>query len=307
MPVFEQGYRRYVGPVSTKPRAFAIAWENVRPRMRWWVWLLMFLLLILPFSGLVFIVLIRANFVSSPIPTAGTPHRFVAFETPQTHVALLESFRASALGFYWNVLDTFSTPPFCQSVVVPAVACAGLFAADRRTGALQIYFARPVSRLDYLMGKLMAGSFFVALTTVLPAILLWILDISFGTVASFTWQTWVAPLAIVGGSACYALWTLGLILSLSSVMRRPAFVAITVIFVNYVAEALGNILSRTFHDPAWSILQPHRAVGTVTSALFDVDLPSWANVPTAFGIAVGLPLALLAFTWWRVRAVEVST
>jgi ABC-type transport system involved in multi-copper enzyme maturation permease subunit len=305
MPVFEQGYRKYVGVKSAKPRAFAIAWENVRPRLRWWVWLLIFLLLIMPFSMLVFFVLIRANFVNQPFPPSGAaPQRFVAFEmTGPTPTVMMEAFRASSLSFYWNVLDTFSV----QSVILPAVACAGLFAADRRTGALQIYFARPVSRLDYLMGKVMAGAFFVSLTTVLPAILLWILNISFGSVSSFTWQTWIAPLAILGGSAFYALWTLGLILSLSSVMRRPAFVGITAIFVFWVAEALGKILSHTFRDRAWSVLQPTRAIGTMTTALFDVDLPSWMNVPTAFGIAVGIPLALLAFTWWRIRAVEVST
>jgi hypothetical protein len=54
-------------------------------------------------------------------------------------------------------------------------------------------------------------------------------------------------------------------------------------------------------------MQPSRAIGAMTAPLFDVDLPGWMNVPTAFGIAVGIPLALLAFTWWRIRAVEVST
>jgi ABC-type transport system involved in multi-copper enzyme maturation permease subunit len=265
---------------------------------------LIFVLLIMPFSMLVFMVLLKANLTGqSPPPNALAAPRFVAFETAQTQTVMLDTFRASSLAFYWNVLDTFAW----QSVVLPAVACAGLFAADRRTGALQIYFARPVSRLDYLMGKVMAGSFFVALTTVLPGLLLWILSVSYGSVSSFTWQTWIAPLSILGGSAFYALWTLGLILSLSSAMRRPAFVAIAAIFIDLVAEALGKILSRTFHDQAWSILQPNRAIGTLTATLFDVDVPKWANVPTAFGIAVGLPLALLAFTWWRVRAVEVST
>jgi len=90
-------------------------------------------------------------------------------------------------------------------------------------------------------------------------------------------------------------------------MRRPAFAALAAIFIYNIAEALGKILSHTFHEPAWSVIQPNRAVGTMTAALFDVDLPAWMNVPTAFGIAVGLPIALLAFTWWRVRAVEVST
>jgi hypothetical protein len=305
MPVFEQGYRKYVGPRSTKPRALAIAWENIRPRMRWWVWLLMFLLLFLPFAVYavgIFIAAYGFGGHAAADATAAVP-RTIAFQESSNPAVVMAAIRGESLALYWSLLDQFSW----MSVIIPAVACAGLFAADRRTGALQIYFARPVSRLDYLAGKLLAGAFFVAMATTVPALLLWIEALAFGTVSGFTWKTWIAPLSIVGASFFYALWTMGLVLSLSSVMRRPAFAAIAAIFLHNVATALGKILSETFDDDAWSVLMPNRAVGTMTAPLFDVDLPSWMHVPSAFAIAVGVPLALLAFTWSRVRAVEVST
>jgi ABC-type transport system involved in multi-copper enzyme maturation permease subunit len=302
MPVFEQGYRAYVGPKTDRPRAFAIAWENVRPRMRWWVWLLLFVVVIYPFTTHFFGIIAAAfgNAAAQQLPEG--PHVTVAWAV-NGPAAVFAAFRGGTTGSFWSYLDD----AHLASVVLPAVAAAGLLAADRRTGALQIYFARPVARLDYLLGKTLACATFVGLTTLLPALLLWIATVAFGSAAEMTWKIWVAPLGIVGAGAVYALWATALVLSLSAVMRRPAYVALVAVFVYLVFEALGKLLARTFIDDAWSMMQPNRSIGIVTTAFFDVDLPKWANVPTALGIAVGIPLALLAFTWSRVRAVEVAT
>ncbi len=305
MPVFEQGYRAYVGPRTTRPSALSIAWENIRPRLRWWVWLLMFVLLFIPFAIASVGIFLAANGFGPGAAGNATPltEHIVAYGGPTGPNAVLAAMRGASTAIYWSLFDGFWWAP----IIIPAVACAGLLAADRRTGALQIYFARPVSRLDYMTGKVLAGAFFAALTTVVPGLLLWIEVLAFGSSAQFTWRTWTAPLAVVGAGAVYTLWTLGLVVSLSSVMRRPAYVALVAVFLDFVVEGIGKLLSHTFHDDAWSMMQPSRAIGIVTTAFFDVDLPKWANVPTALGIAVGIPLALLAFTWSRVRAVEVST
>jgi len=304
MPVFEQGYRPYVGPRTSRPRAFAIAAENIRPRLRWWVWLLMFFLLFIPlafYSAGTIVTALGGNWGGAQ--AAAGQHRTVAFTAGGAGAAFLETLKGQSLAIYWHFLNGISW----QTVMIPAVACSGLFAADRRTGALQIYFARPVSRLDYLTGKLLAGAFFVALSTAVPSLLLWILNVALGTTAGIGWSTWIAPFSIVAASAFYALWTLGLVLFFSSIMRRPAFVALTAVFVHMILEGMGLILSESFNDPSWTVIQPSRAVGTVTTALFDVDLPPWMNVPTAAAIGVGVPLVLLAIAWSRVRAVEVST
>ena len=40
-----------------------------------------------------------------------------------------------------------------SNILIPAVLCAGVLASDRRTGALQLYFSRPVTRHEYLVAK----------------------------------------------------------------------------------------------------------------------------------------------------------
>jgi ABC-type transport system involved in multi-copper enzyme maturation permease subunit len=305
MPVFEQGYRRYVGEKSTKSRAFIIAWQNVRPRMRWWVWALL-LVLIGPYylyGVLIFVTTIGAGLVGGPGPrTAVEPS--VAFErtsavNPATVLALVQG---GSLSLYWELLDHASY----AAVIFPAVVGAGLLASDRRTGALQIYFSRPVSRLDYLNGKILAATGLVALTTAVPSLLVWIETVAFGSSANFTWQTWVAPFVVVGASAFYALWAVALVLSLSSVMSRPAFAGTVAIVIHVMLEGIGAILGRTL-DKSWTVLQPSHAIGTLTAPLCGLGVPDWISPVAAFGIGFVLPIGLLALVWWRIKAVEVST
>ena len=276
--------------------------------MKWWCWALLFVLTFMwpygVYAVLIFISTLGAGLAGGG-PIAGAKAPTVVFEQSSGGVnpaAILALVQGSPLGLVWELLHhaTFA------SVVFPAVVAAGLLASDRRTGALQIYFARPVSRLAYLVGKVLAATFFVALTTAIPTFLLWLETVAFGSTATYTWQTWIAPLVIVGASALYALWSVALVLSLSSVMRRPAIVAIVAIGVHLLLEGVGAILANTL-DKKWSVIQPGHAIGVLTAPLCGLGIPEWISLPAAVGIGFVLPIGLLTLVWWRLRAVEVAT
>ena len=55
-------------------------------------------------------------------------------------------------------------------VVVLAFAGAGLIADDLKHSALQLYFARPLGKKDYLIGKMAVVAFFVLILTAVPGI-----------------------------------------------------------------------------------------------------------------------------------------
>jgi hypothetical protein len=310
MPVFEQGYRRYVGERSTRNPALAIAWANVRTRLRWWLWVVLFFLLFFPyvvFAGIIFVATLGAGLTGSP-PPAAIPTSGVAFESlsigPGQFLGIMQG---GSLKLFWDVLhaSTFA------SVAVPAVMCSGLLASDRRTGALQIYFARPVTRRDYLVAKAAAATFFVALTTAIPALLLWGETVAFGATSTFTWRTWVAPFAILGASAFHALWSVSTVLFFSSLMRRPIVAAIATVASFLVLEGIGGILAQAMRSHGlgrgWHVIGPSFSIGTMTAPLFGVDIPKWINAPLAGGLAVGVPLVLLWIVWRRLKAVEVAT
>lgn len=307
MPVFEQGYRGYVGERSRGNRVFAIAWENVRPRMRWWCWLLLFALLFVPYvvhAVMIFIATIgAAMFGDSPIKAVAVSTEAFARESQFSPQAVLGLLGVNPFGLHWNLLQYSAS----SAVVFTSVVGAGLLASDRRTGGLQIYFSRPVSRLQYLLGKVVAACAITSLMTFVPCFLLWMESVAFAPAASFTWRTWAAPFSLAGASAFYALWTVSLLLALSSVMRRPAFVAIATIFLHLALEAVGEILAGALDDKSWHVIQPRYATGTITAPLCGLTIPDWIDTGAAFAIGFGLPVALLAFVAWRIRAVEVST
>jgi ABC-type transport system involved in multi-copper enzyme maturation permease subunit len=315
MPVFEQGYRAYVGEKARTNRAWAIAWENVRPRLRPWVWLLLFAVSFWPY--LVHVVLVFMQTVATSLgasPVAPVLPKQTAFEQvdPFHGGVILGLIQNNPLALSWEML--FYASMFAP-VIFGAVVASGLLASDRRTGALQIYFARPVSRLDYLLGKVAACTFFVALTTAVPCLLIWLESVAFAASSSYTWRTWVAPFSILGASSFHALWVVSLVLCFSSLVRRPAFAAIAVIFVHMALEGIGAILAEVMtHRGAadgagrgWAVIQPSHAIGTVTAPLCGLAIPDWINPFYAFALAVGVPVVLLSFVWWRLKAVEVTT
>src|SRR5205814_4604951 len=71
---------------------------------------------------------------------------------------------------------------------------AGLIANDRRANALQIYLSKPLTRAEYIFGKLAILMIFLALVTWLPAIVLLIVQIAFaGNFQFFTGNLYLFP------------------------------------------------------------------------------------------------------------------
>src|SRR5437773_11821737 len=56
---------------------------------------------------------------------------------------------------------------------------AGLIANDRRANALQIYLSKPLTRAEYVFGKLIVLTTFILFITWVPAVVLLIVQIAF--------------------------------------------------------------------------------------------------------------------------------
>src|SRR5437867_2429173 len=56
---------------------------------------------------------------------------------------------------------------------------AGAIANDRRANALQIYLSKPLMRIEYIMGKLGMPVFYLLAITIVPAMLLLLLQVLF--------------------------------------------------------------------------------------------------------------------------------
>src|SRR5947208_5891754 len=151
MPIHDQGYRRYGGDKAPRGQAWmVIARNGIRHMLAKRAFLGLLLISWFPFFVRAVQIYAAAN-----LPQA-------AFLTPTP-----ETFR--------QFLDQQAIFVFFVTVY----AGAGLIANDRRANALQIYLSKPLTRAEYIFGKLAVLMTFLLLVTWIPAIVLLVVQIAF--------------------------------------------------------------------------------------------------------------------------------
>ena len=142
MPIHDQGYRRYEGrrrPIGTA--WWVIARQQMRAILSQKRYLGLLLLAWIPFVARVVQIYLAANFQQA-------------------------SFLATSAQLFRGFLDQQSL-----FVFLLIVGAAGAIADDRRANALQVYLSKPLTRVEYIAGKLFAPLAFVLGITLLPAVL----------------------------------------------------------------------------------------------------------------------------------------
>lgn len=182
---------------------------------------------------------------------------------------------------------------------------SGLIANDLRSNALQIYLSKPVTRAEYVAGKLGVLMSFLLLVTWVPAMLLLVLQTALaGNLRFLAANMFVIP-AITIASFVLVLAASLTILALSSFSKSARFVAITYAGLVLFSEAVFNVVRAATRSTAMSWLSPSASVNQVADAVFRLQ-PSF-DTPVAVSLAaisalIGLSVLVLER---RVRAIEV--
>ena len=191
--------------------------------------------------------------------------------------------------------------------VVTVSAGSGLIANDRRAHALQIYLSKPLSRAEYVAGKLAVLLTFLLGVTWLPAMLLLALQVLFAGDLVFLRQHLFLVPAITLFALLYALLASFTMLALSSLSTSARYVAIlyagALLFTEAVFATLGAIMGGT--GLAWVSFSANLAqVG-------DVIFRMAPRYDTPWLVSAGVVLALIGASMVvlerRVRGVEVIT
>jgi ABC-type transport system involved in multi-copper enzyme maturation permease subunit len=173
-----------------------------------------------------------------------------------------------AVGQVHETLSTFVGVQLYATAILLAVAAAGLIADDRRTRAFELYFSRPLSGRDYIVGKLLVALVIPVATIVVPFVLLWTLAIGIAPqeLADALWPL-LGPglLAAVLATAVLA----GTIVGASAIGERSRTVGVAYVLGFIVLSALADGLSESGHRWA-GYLGPLRDVQTVSDALLRV-------------------------------------
>jgi ABC-2 type transport system permease protein len=223
MPIHDQGYRRYGGGRAPRGRAWAVI---AAAGIRTFIGRRMFLGLLL---------LSWAQFFVRAVQF------YAAANLPQ----ILAGDGVAAASFFAPTPATFRDFFDRQDLfvfVVTVYVGAGLIANDRRANALQIYLSKPLTRAEYVFGKLAILMAFLLLITWVPAIMLLIVQILFAGNFTFVRSNLYLVPAITLFSFIEVVMVSTTMLALSSLSNSSRFAGILYAMVIFFSRALFNVI-----------------------------------------------------------------
>ncbi len=279
MPIHDQGYRRYAGTREPRGRSWwVIARAGIMEplRKRWFLGLL--LLAWLPFFFRAVQMYIAANYPQASFlrPTADTFREYL------TQQSLFVFFITISVG-------------------------AGLIANDRRANALQIYLSKPLTRLEYVAGKLVTLLAFLVAVTWLPGMLLLLLQMLFAGSLTFVRDNLFLFPAITLFAAVQILLSAFAMLALSSLSKSRRFVSVMYAGIIFFTAAMHQALRNITGSSGWAWISPGDVLNVIGAAIFRSDGRQPISVVTALIAVIVMIVAAAWILERRVRGVEVVT
>lgn len=186
---------------------------------------------------------------------------------------------------------------------------SGLISQDRRENALELYLSRPVTVRQYLLGKLGTIAFFIAIVTLVPALVLLLaqLSLSWGEPGEAGRLLGLIGRTLLAGTLWVAMPSI-MITTASSLTQKARNAAILWLGVVIMLEFfISNILREVFANDSFYLLQVGFNVRQLAAWILGdtkdllLTVPLWQSAAVLAGwCALCIPLMLK-----RVRPVEI--
>lgn len=279
MPIYDQGYRRYEARGPLRQARF---WPITREALRLILAKRAFLLLV-GVSFLPFIVRAVQIYVVTQLPEAG---RILPVD-------------GRLFGEYLN-----QQIPFV--LLLSVFGGAGLVSKDLATGAILLYLSRPLTRRDYVAGKLGVLLALNLGVTLVPGLALYGLAVAVnpGAFARLD-RLWIGP-AIGLHSLLVAVVMSFVALAVSSSSKSARVAGIGFAGLLLGLEAARGVLAMLTRRPEAHLLSLQQDLRALGNALFGISAPG-GEVPTLYPLLVlaAVTAACVAVLRARVRAVEI--
>jgi len=182
---------------------------------------------------------------------------------------------------------------------------SGLIANDRRANALQIYLAKPLLRIEYIGGKLAILITFLLVVTLLPALLLIMLQVMFsGSFAFLRENAFVIP-AVTLASLARVIVASCTILALSTLSKSSRYAAILYTGAIFFTQAVFGVLQAITGSTRMAWVSITASLEQVTDAIFRQPLRYETPVIVCVLVLLGLVALSISVLERRVRGVEV--
>jgi ABC-2 type transport system permease protein len=279
VPIHDQSYRRYAGQRENLERVwFVVARAGMTTFLKKRAFLGLLLFAWMPF-------IVRAV--------------QAYFSTTFQQVSMLALTAETYRGF----LEQQNSFVFFVTVYVGS----GLIANDRRANALQIYLSKPLTRGEYILGKFAILFGFLLLVTLLPAVLLLLLQGAFAGNFSFLRQNLYLIPAITLFSLIQVLVASLSMLALSSMSNSSRFVAIMFAGIVLFSDAMFAALRGILGTSTMSWISVPATLAQVGDFVFRIKLRYETPIAVSFIVILALVAVSVSVLERKVRGVEVVT
>jgi len=182
---------------------------------------------------------------------------------------------------------------------------SGLIAQDRKANALQIYLSKPLTRLDYIAGKMAILATYLLFVTWVPAMLLLIGQILLSGSLEFARANLVLFPAITVFAFLEVFIVCCAVLALSSLTTSTRYVAVMFAGVMFFSKAVYGTLRLVTGSTAVSWVSFGDSLAQVGDAIFRQPLRYTTPVAVSFIVLLALVAVSLSVLERRVRGVEV--
>lgn len=277
MPIHDQGYRRYLGSRAAVGRSWqVITRAGIKTVLSRRTFLGLLLVAWAPFVVRAVQIYVAANFQQA-------------------------SFLAPKAETFFEFLGQQGVFVFFVTIYVGA----GLIANDRRANALQVYLSKPLTRAEYVAGKLGILFLFLVTVTWLPAILLLVMQILFaGSLRFLSENIFLLP-AITLFALLQVIVASTAMLALSSMSKSSRFVGVMYAGLIFFTSALFQAIRGITGESSFAWISPTDTLQQIGKLIFRLP-PSYDLPPLAAIVAL---LVLIGGSLWilerQVRGVEV--
>ena len=198
----------------------------------------------------------------------------------------------------------FITVQGVLAFMLTAFTGPGLISPDLANGALPLYFCRPFSRAEYVLGKASVLAILLSEITWVPGLVLFAVQASLAG-SSWTWNhLWIVSSLVLSSFLWIAILSL-LAMALSAWVKWRIVAAALLLAVLFFGGGFGQAINTVMRTQSGHFIDIVYLIGTVWTSLFRIDNDRGMSSSAAWIallIYCGICLALLVR---KVRAYEV--
>jgi ABC-2 type transport system permease protein len=202
--------------------------------------------------------------------------------------------------FFFHFIDVQGALAF----ILTAFTGPGLISPDLANGALPLYFCRPLSRAEYVAGKMSALAVLLSQITLVPGLILFLVQASLAGRHWLAENFWIAGSVVVAFGIWIAILSL-LAMALSAWVKWRFVAGALLLAIFFFGAGFGHAINAVMRTDSGGLIDISNLMATVWTALFRIPSGLSTTVTEAWTmllIVCGLCLLLLVR---KLRAYEV--